>query len=415
MKAGEKRVAKSESRDLESPAPPSGGEMPMSSPDLTDSERQAVGGVLQTPRLSMGPEEAGFEAAIAAIVGARFAMAVSSGTAGLHLLVRAAGLKDGDLAITTPFSFIASTNALLYERVAPLMVDVERETGNIDPRLVDQAAADLAAGGQAARRWLPPRASSQGELKAILAVDVFGQPADFDPLRATADRHGLALIEDSCEALGAFYKGRPAGMLGDAGVFGFYPNKQITTGEGGMVVTDRADWAESVRAMRNQGRAPGDTWLEHSYLGYNYRLDEMSCALGREQMRRFESLLAGREQVAIWYGERLAEIPGVEVPEPAATTSRISWFVYAVRLAADLDRDAVIRKLEKRGIPARPYFKPIHLQPYYIERFGTRLGDFPVAEDLGRRTLALPFSGVMAEAQVEQVCQELAAVLAGGG
>jgi perosamine synthetase len=390
-------------------------EVPMSSPDLTDSERQAVAAVLRTPRLSMGPEEAGFESAVAERLGARFALAVNSGTAGLHLLVRAAGLKDGDLAITTPFSFVASTNALLYERVVPLMVDVEAESGNIDPQLVDQAAADVAAGRHASKAWLPRRGSGQGELKAILAVDVFGQPADYDALRATADFHGLALIEDSCEALGAYYKGRPAGMLGDAGVFGFYPNKQITTGEGGMVVTDRQEWAERVRAMRNQGRAPGDTWLEHSYLGYNYRLDEMSCALGREQMRRFDHLLAAREQVAVWYNERLAEIPGVQVPKPAPTTTRGSWFVFAIRLAASIDRDEVIRKLDGRGIPARPYFKPIHLQPYYMERFGTRPGDFPVAEDLGHRTMALPFSGVMTEAQVEWVCQELAQVLADSG
>jgi dTDP-4-amino-4,6-dideoxygalactose transaminase len=380
----------------------------MSSPDLTDDERRAVADVLATPRLSMGPQVEAFEAAVAERLGARHAIAVSSGTAGLHLCVRAAGILDGDWVITTPFSFVASANVLLYERAVPVFVDVDPQTANIDSDLVAEATADLARGGVDARRWLPRQGVREpGRLKGLLPVDAFGQPADFDPLRETAGRHGLVLIEDSAEALGATYKGKPAGMLGEAGVFGFYPNKQVTTGEGGVVVTERDDWASMIRSLRNQGRAPGDTWLEHTYLGYNYRLDELSAALGVVQMRRLDELLRRRAEVAEWYEERLAEIPGVELLPLAPTTTRVSWFVYVVRLDRAVDRGSLATRLGAQGIPTRPYFTPIHLQRYFVEAFGYRPGDFPVAEDLGERSLALPFSGVMTEAQVDRVCRAL--------
>jgi dTDP-4-amino-4,6-dideoxygalactose transaminase len=246
------------------------------------------------------------------------------------------------------------------------------------------------------------------ELKAILPVDVFGQPAEMDSLRETCNLHQLTLIEDSCEALGATYKGRQAGTLGDYGVFGFYPNKHVTTGEGGMIITNDDDAAAMMRALRNQGRAPGDTWLQHTHLGYNYRLDELSAALGRAQMSRLDQMLERRARVAGWYNERIAEIPGIEAPTIIPSTSRASWFVYVVRFTPGINRDAIARELDKRRIPARPYFLPIHLQPYMVERFGYQPGDFPVTEDLGRRGLALPFSGVMSEAQVDRVCQALA-------
>jgi dTDP-4-amino-4,6-dideoxygalactose transaminase len=216
----------------------------------------------------------------------------------------------------------------------------------------------------------------------------------------------LKIVEDSCEALGGEYKGRKAGTIGDYGVFAFYPNKQITTGEGGVVITDADRAADLMRALRNQGRAPGDTWLQHTYLGYNYRLDEMSAALGITQMARLEELIWKREQVAAWYNERLAEIPGVELPVIEPFTTRMSWFVYVVRVAPGV-RDHLAIRLGERGVPVRPYFLPIHLQPYMVERFGYQEGDFPVTEDLGRRGLALPFSGVMREAQVEMVCQAI--------
>jgi perosamine synthetase len=386
--------------------------IPMSSPDLTDAEREAVLAVLQTPSLSMGPRIDAFEAAVSGFTGAKHAIGVSSGTAGLHLCVRAAGIQAGDTVITTPFSFVASTNALLYENAVPVFVDVDCQTGNIDPAQVAEAAFALSRGSASTRNWLPRKGvSGPGRLKALLPVDVFGQPADMDALREIADLYGLALIEDSCEALGAEYKGRPAGMLGDHGIFAFYPNKQITTGEGGMVVTNDDEAANMIRALRNQGRAPGDTWLQHTYLGYNYRLDEMSAALGEVQMGRLESLLKTREQVAGWYAERLAEIPGIEAPFVAASTTRTSWFVYVIRLMPGVDRQVVANRLREQGIPVRPYFLPIHLQPYLVERFGYQPGDFPVTEDLGARGLALPFSGKMDEAQVERVCRCLQAVL----
>ncbi|HZU87570.1 MAG TPA: DegT/DnrJ/EryC1/StrS family aminotransferase [Anaerolineaceae bacterium] len=386
--------------------------IPMSSPDLTDAERQAVQAVLNTPNLSMGNQIEAFEATFRQLTGLKHAIGVNSGTAGLHLCVRAAGIGSGDLVITTPFSFVASANVMLFENAVPVFVDVDPLTGNMDAALTEQAAQDLRAGGAAAKRWLPRQGVPEGaRLKAILGVDVFGQPADWDALRRIADTHQLKLIEDSCEALGAEYRGKPAGVFGDSAVFAFYPNKQITTGEGGMIVTDDDQAAALMRALRNQGRAPGDNWLQHTYLGYNYRLDEMSAALGVAQMARLPHLLDSRQQVADWYGERLPEIPGVEAPALAPSTTRVSWFVYVIRLARGINRMQVAQKLSERGIPVRPYFLPIHLQPYMIERFGYRPGDFPVTEDLGERGLALPFSGKMTEAQVEQVCLALAEIL----
>lgn len=383
--------------------------VPMSLPDLTDSEREAVQSVLNTPYLSMGPYLPAFERAFREFTGSRHAIAVSSGTSGLHLCVRAAGIGPGDLVITTPFSFVASANVLLFEQAVPVFVDVDPRSGNIDPALVAEAARDLSAGGTAASRWLPRRgASAGGQLKALLPVDVFGQPADWDALQAIARKYGLKVIEDSCESLGAEYKGRKAGMFGDYGVFAFYPNKQITTGEGAVIVTDDDQAAALMQALRNQGRAPGDTWLSHTYLGYNYRMDEMSAALGVVQMSRLEELLAKRQQAADWYAERLAEISAVEAPYIDPSTTRMSWFVYVIRLAHGIDRAVVAQRLAERGVPVRPYFLPIHLQPYMVERFGFQPGDFPITEDLGQRGLALPFSGKMTESQVDLVCRALA-------
>ena len=384
----------------------------MSSPDLTDAEREAVASVLRTPNLSMGGEIRAFEEAVRAYTGSRHAIGVSSGTAGLHICVRAAGIQAGDWVITTPFSFVASSNVMLYEQAVPVYVDVDPITGNMDVEQLAEAAYDLAAGGASARRWLPRKGASDGmQLKALLPVDVFGQPADWDAITAVSKTNHLKVIQDSCEALGAEYKGKPAGIQGNYGVFAFYPNKQITTGEGGLVVTDDDQAAEMMRALRNQGRAPGDTWLQHTYLGYNYRLDEMSATLGKVQMKRLDVLLAKRQRVADLYAERLAEISGVQPPQLVPGTTRVSWFVYVVRFDAGIDRDAVVGALERRGVPARPYFSPVHLHPYMVERFGYRAGDYPVTEDLGRRSLALPFSGVMGEDQVEIVCLALGEAL----
>jgi perosamine synthetase len=387
-------------------------DIPMSSPDLTDAERQAVAEVLQTPYLSMGNRIQEFERVFREYTNRKYAIGVNSGTSGLHLCVRAAGISSGDLVITTPFSFVASTNVLLFEGAIPIFVDIDPVTGNLNPTGVREAVQDLIQGGYSAKHWLPRSGGdNRSRLKAIIPVDVFGQPADMDPISTTASDNNLLLIEDSCEALGSEYKDRKAGTLGDYGVFAFYPNKQITTGEGGIIVTDDDQTAGVMFSLRNQGRAPGDTWLQHTYLGYNYRLDEMSAALGIVQMSRLEELLIKRQRVASWYEQRLAEIPGVESLQIDSHTTRMSWFVYVVRFEPHIDREIVASALKEQGVPARPYFLPIHLQPYMISRFGYRDGDFPVTEDLGRRGLALPFSGVMTETQVDQVCRILQDIL----
>jgi dTDP-4-amino-4,6-dideoxygalactose transaminase len=381
----------------------------MSSPDLTDAERDAILNVLHTPVLSIGPYVQQFEQRLAAFVGARYGIAVNSGTSGLHLSIIAAGVTEYDLVVTTPFSFIASANCILYERGIPIFVDVDPLTGNIDPEQVRAAIGDLARGGMTARRWLPPalRNSRYGRLKAILPVHAFGQPADMAPIVAIARQRNLVVIEDACEALGSEYRNRPAGTLGDIAVFAFYPNKQITTGEGGMIVTNNEVWTALLRSLRNQGRDVFDAWLNHTRLGFNYRLDELSAALGCAQMQRIHELLAKRAQVAAWYNERLADVELIERPIISATTARMSWFVYVVRIKPPANRDAVMRQLAATGIPSRPYFTPIHLQPFYRKRFGFRRGDFPVTERLGDTSLALPFSGVVTEAQVDMVCERL--------
>jgi perosamine synthetase len=383
-------------------------QIPMSSPDLTDAERQAVQNVLNTSILSMGHWITDFEKSFCDLIGAKHAVGVSAGTTGLHLCVRTAGIGTGDLVITTPFSFVSSANVILYENAIPIFVDVNPKTGNIDPRLVAEAARDLMEGGKKAYKWLPRKGSgTRHTLKAILPVDVFGQPADLEPIRNLTNQFNLKMIEDACEALGALYKNKPAGAFGDYAVFAFYPNKQITTGEGGVIVTSDDNAANMMRALRNQGRAPGDTWLQHTYLGYNYRLDEMSAALGATQMTRLDELLMKRDRVANWYTDRLSEISGVEPPAIEPFTTRMSWFVYVVHLDNKIHRDELAKRLEGRGVHVRPYFLPIHLQPYMVERFGYCEGDFPVTEDLGRRGLALPFSGVMTEEQVEYVCSAI--------
>ena len=391
--------------------------IPMSSPDLTDADVAAVNEVLQTRYLSLGPQIEAFERAFSSYVGARHAVGVNSGTSGLHLCVIAAGIKEGDLVITTPFSFIASANCIIYERAVPIFVDVDPATGNIDPALVAEAIEALSNDQRPTtnNRWLPPAIRHSPlvirNLKAILPIHTFGQPADMDPILEVAQSYGLAVIEDACEAIGAEYKGREAGTLGDAAVFAFYPNKQMTTGEGGMIVTDDEEWANLFRSLRNQGRDVFDAWLNHTRLGYNYRLDEMSAALGLVQIQRIEELLAKREQVAGWYDERLAGIELIERPYVAPTTTCMSWFVYVVRIKPPADRNKVMHRLAEAGVPSRPYFTPIHLQPFYREKFGYQRGDLPITEYLGDVSLALPFSGVMTEEQVDYVCQQLQAIV----
>ncbi len=383
--------------------------VPMSSPDLNQADRQAVLDVLHTNYLSMGPKIDDFEKAVAEYTGVSHAVGVSSGTAGLHLCVRVADFKPGDYVITTPFSFVASSNVLLFENITPVFVDVDPASGNIDPEKVEIASADLLSGeAEKMNKWLPRKGiDKHGQLKGILAVDVFGQPADYQKLEKIALINHLVLIEDSCEAIGAELNHKKAGTFGDFGVFAFYPNKQMTSGEGGIVVTNKTAAADMMRALRNQGRAPGDNWLQHTHLGYNYRLDEMSAALGLSQMKRIDELIRKREIVAQWYNTYLQTIKGIEIPFVSPDTSRMSWFVYVIRIGKRFNRDRTAEKLEAAGIPVRPYFLPIHLQPYMVQRFGYQKGDYPVTEDLGNCSLALPFSGVMTESQVKLVCSLL--------
>ena len=389
----------------------------MSSPDLTDAEIAAVTQVLTSGTLSIGPQIEAFERAFASYIGTAYAVGVNSGTSGLHLAVIAAGVREGDLVLTTPFSFIASANCILYEGAFPVFVDVDPITGNLSPALVAQAVRDLHSRAAKADRWLPPTLSgnwcsdTKGRLKAILPVHAFGQPAYMNPILEVAAQHNLAVIEDACEALGAEHRGRPVGTFGDSAVFGFYPNKQMTTGEGGMIVTNKEKEATLFRSLRNQGRDVFDSWLNHARLGYNYRLDELSAALGLAQIGRIEELLDKRERVAGWYNEQLEGLELLDTPRIAETTTRMSWFVYVVRINPPASRDEVMAGLAEAGIPSRPYFTPIHLQPFYRERFGYRRGNFPIAEYLGDVCLALPFSGMMAQDQVDYVCTHLRRIL----
>ena len=364
----------------------------LSRPDITQAERDAVNEVLMTPTLSLGPKVPEFEKLFCDYLGCKHAVAVNSGTSGLHLLMRAMGVGAGDEVITTPFSFIASSNCILFENARPVFVDVDPDTWNIDPARIEAA--------------ITPRT------KALLPVDVFGQPADMDPIRKIADKHGLRVIEDSCEALGAAYKGRKAGMLGEAGVFGFYPNKQITTGEGGMIVTNDEQIYKLASSMRNQGRE-GMGWLGHTRLGYNYRLSDINCALGVVQMKRVDEILARRHEVAEMYVARLAGDKRFRM-QKIHPDCRISWFVMVVRLNDDYptaDRDRLIETLRSKGVMASNYFPPIHLQPFYVEQLGCERGMLPICDALSDRTIALPFHGQLTEADVDTVCKTLFSLL----
>jgi perosamine synthetase len=368
-------------------------EIPLARPDVTQREIDAVVEVLETTHLSMGPKLAEFERRFAEYCGTRCAVACSSGTAALHLLVRSYGIGPGDEVITTPFSFVASANCALFEGARPVFVDVDPHTWNIDPAGIPAALTD--------------------RTKAIIPVDVFGQIVEFDPILELAAKRGLTVIEDSCEALGGRRKGRRAGSIANAGVFGFYPNKQITTGEGGMIVTDDQEIAGLARSIRNQGRDSNGGWLAHPRLGYNFRLSEINCALGIVQLERIDELLANRRRVAGLYLERLAGESRVHT-QRISDDVEMSWFVFVVRLSDDYApqaRGRILEGLRARGIGCSNYFAPIHLQPFYVERFGHREGDFPITEALAARTIALPFHGGLTADQVDRVCGELQRLL----
>lgn len=387
----------------------------MSSPDITAQEISAVVEVLHTPYLSIGPNIERFEAEISRYVGTKYGVGISSGTAGLHLCMIANDVQEGDLVLTTPFSFIASANCILYQRAMPIFVDIDPKTGNMDSALAAEAIHELANGKSSPDKWLPPalrgavrrRKTDRGILKAIILVHAFGQPCEMEPVLVEARRYGINVIEDACEALGAEYCGQKVGTFGDAAVFAFYPNKQMTTGEGGMIVHNRENWDQLFRSLRNQGRDIFDSWLKHSRLGYNYRLDEMSAALGLAQLSRIEELLAKRDRVAAWYHKRLQEFSLLKPLAIQPDTSQMSWFVYIVRVSPEIDRDQLMSRLEDRGVPTRPYFTPIHLQPFYRKQFQYGPGAFPQTEMAGKTFMALPFHGKMSEEQVETVCEVL--------
>ena len=355
-------------------------EIPLARPDIGQREEQLVLDVLRSGRLSLGPRLEEFERAFAAAVGAPAASAVSSGTAGLHLALRAIGVGQDDEVITTPFSFVASANAAVFEGARPVFADIDPVTLNLDPAAAAEAVSSRTA--------------------AILPVHVFGYPADVPAL----EQLGLPIVEDACEALGAVSPdGRRIGDGRHPAVFGFYANKQITTGEGGMVTTADPALKERIDSERNQGRAPDLDWLDHDRLGFNYRLSDIACALGLAQLERLEELLAGRQRVASAYREALAGTEGLDLPCPDEGAVRRGWFVYVVQLPRGSDRDGVVRRLAERGIASKPYFPAIHLMSYYRERFGCREGQFPVCEDVASRSVALPFFPAMTAGQVERV------------
>jgi len=354
----------------------------MSQPDLSAEDLVAVEEVLRSGRLALGPKTLEFERAMARYVGAPHAVALSSGTAALHLALDALGVGAEDEVLVPSFTFSASVSVIFQVGATPVFVDIVPDVYTLDP-------ADLEA-----------KLSSRS--RAVMVVDVFGHPAEWDEIIAIAEKADLRVVDDSCEALGAEYAGKKLGTFGDASAFAFYPNKQITTGEGGMLVTHDGALADRVRSLRNQGRDAMGTWLEHPRLGYNYRLDEMSAALGASQMQRLETFLEHRARVARLYGDRLASVDGVEPPEVRPGV-RMSWFVYVVRLAEGLDRDPIMAALEQRGIPSRAYFSPIHVQPYVRDRLGDLAGTLPVTESIAHRTIALPFHNHLTEAEVDRV------------
>jgi perosamine synthetase len=365
--------------------------VPLSGPYLGEREEELVLEVLRSGRLSLGPTIDRFEELVAERVGAPYAAAVSSGTTGLHLLCVAAGIEPGDEVITSPYSFAASANCFMYEGGIPVFADIDRRTFNLDPAAVEAAITE--------------------RTKAIVAVDIYGYPCEVDELRAIADRHGLALIQDSCEALGAVYRGAPLGSHGLSCVFAFYPNKQVTTGEGGMVTTHSEEEWHLIRSLRNQGRPEPGGWLEHVRLGFNYRLSDIAAALGIGQLERLDEILMRRGLAAGRYGELLAGIDAVELPCADDDAHSRSWFVYVVLLPDAATRERVIATFEREGIGYNRYLPSIHLQPYMRERFGFREGLCPVSEEVSSCSLALPFfTGIEQRAQ-ERVAEVLGSAL----
>jgi perosamine synthetase len=366
--------------------------IPLAQPVLGPEEEAAVIEVLRSGQLSLGPRVPAFEREFAAWLGAAHGCAVSSGTAGLHLALRAVGVGEGDEVVTSPFSFVASANVVLYEKARPVFADIDSRTLNLDPAAAAAAVTDRTA--------------------ALLPVHIFGYPADLPAF----ERMGLPIVEDACEALGAVHAdGVRVGARGHPAAFGFYANKQLVTGEGGMVTVGDAVLKERIHSERNQGRAPDMGWLDHDRLGFNYRLTDIACAIGLVQLTRLDGTLADRARVAGWYREALAGIEGLGLPCEDAGGDRRGWFVFVVQVPHDRDRDTVIHALRERGVQSKPYLPAIHLMSFYRERYGHREGEFPVCEDVAARSLALPFFPGMTEGQVERVANALTAAVGQGG
>jgi perosamine synthetase len=365
--------------------------IPLAQPVLGPEEEAAVIEVLRSGQLSLGPRVPAFEQAFAAWLGAEHACAVSSGTAGLHLALRAVGVSEGDEVVTSPLSFVASANAVLFEHARPIFADIDARTLNLDPAAAAAAVTDRTT--------------------ALLPVHIFGYPADLPAF----EHMGLPIVEDACEALGAVHgDGVRVGARGHPAAFGFYANKQLTTGEGGMVTVGDAALKARIDSERNQGRAPDMGWLDHDRLGFNYRLTDIACAIGSVQLSRLDGMLADRARVAGWYREALAGLEGLGLPCEDAGGERRGWFVFVVQVPGGRDRDEVIHALRVRGVQSKPYLPAIHLMSFYRERFGHREGQFPVCEDVAARSVALPFFPAMTEGQVERVAAALAEAVGQG-
>ncbi|MDO8619777.1 MAG: DegT/DnrJ/EryC1/StrS family aminotransferase [bacterium] len=363
---------------------------PLAKPSIGKEEERAVLAVLRSGVLSMGPKVEEFEKKFAKFAGTKYAIAVSSGTAGLHLALIGAGITEGDEVITTPFSFVASANAILYVGAKPVFVDIEPVTYNIDPDKIESA--------------ITPKT------KAILVVHILGQSSAMEKIMTIAKKHNLKIIEDSCESIGATHSGKRVGTFGESAVFAFYPNKQMTTGEGGMMVTNDLKLSKLFKSLRNQGRGEDKVWLDHERLGYNYRMDEMSAAVGLVQLQKIEKLIAERENIAKWYHAHLAGYDDlVEAPRTGKGNTH-TWFVYVV-LVPEGKRDKVIARLHKKGVSVKPYFPSIHLFSFHRARFGFKEGDFPISEGVSARSLALPFYSGLSEKDVKSICESLADAL----
>jgi len=365
----------------------------LSRPDITEKEIQAVCDVLRSPNLSLGPKLPEFEKAFAQHIGRKRAVAVNSGTSALYLCLQALDIGPGDEVITTPFTFIATVNSIMMVGAKPIFVDIDPVSLNIDPEKIEEKITD--------------------KTKAIMPVEVFGSPAGFDRICDIAAKHNLVVIEDSCEALGSALNGTKAGAFGEMSTFAFYPNKQITTGEGGMILTDDDDLADVCESLRNQGRGKDGGWLGHVRLGYNFRLSDINCALGIVQLSRIEQIKAERKQVAKWYQASLAGDDRIIVPTEAPDCD-MSWFVFVIRLSDNFtiaQRNSVLEALKDNGIQGSNYFPPVHFQPFIAEQLSLKEGDFPITESVGSRTIALPFYNKLSKNEVDTVCSTLKTVL----